>query len=332
MTHPMPDETDDYAVGPYHSERDREKWLEWRNQIHYVGASELPVLCGITAPLWGSPLSIAAVKLGRMESLTQDNEMLESGRDMEPIAIRRLARDLDTTVKPYGWALNSKRIPGLGCTPDAIVPDQVWNEPGELVLFDAFAQVKNSAGYDDWSLDENGRLNPMRVWVQVQSEMAVTGHPWCFAGALIRGWEFKFARIARDDEFIDGTIKPTVARFIEYLKAGELPPPDFSDATRDAILALYPGDPDAPHITLPASFCDRDERFASLALRKKTIDKSMDQIRNEVRLLMKASPRADVYGSEAYWNHGHTKASHCKECGVETRKAGRMLVRQKGKK
>src|SRR4051812_32414233 len=66
---------------------DRAQWLELR--APNVGASEVGALFGIHDYLTG--FALAAKKLGKLAD-EPDNATLERGRDLEPIAAKKLAR------------------------------------------------------------------------------------------------------------------------------------------------------------------------------------------------------------------------------------------------
>ena len=295
-----PPETEHYWVRP---PQGRAEWLASRST--YLGASDMPVIAGATSGTWGSPYALQAEKLGLIERERNPTteKMMRAGNRMEPLILGDLAHELDVDVETFGHTLISKRWPWLGCTPDGIV----YPAPGMPKKQTAgdghtFYQAKNSMGFERWEVTSSGKLEPRRVWVQVQAEMAVTGHPWCYVAAMLGGWDFRWARIERDSAYIEEQLIPAGEVFMAHLESREMLPVDWAEATTKALASIYP-EPAEPRatVTLPAQMIDDDERFESLKAEAKGLAQEMDTIRNRVRDEMGTAYRAEVPGSSAYW-------------------------------
>ncbi len=313
---------------------------EWRAaRKDYLGASEMPILVGAASEAWGSPFSLQAQKLGLVTELERseaaENQM-RWGNIHEPTIIQELGRELNARVRHNRVTLRSKRWPWLGCTPDArvgVTEAYPLSTGASLTgrVGAAYAQVKNCAGFEKWEVSEDGMLEPRRVWVQVQAEMAVTWEKFTYVAGLLNGCQMRWARIPRNDEYIEDTLIPAGRRFMEFLESGEMMPPDFTEASSKTLLAMYPQSDgkDAPSIDLPASFTDQDDRYAELAVQKKALEEEMGQIKNDVRELMGTARQANVMGRGnfgPYWLWYDTAKT-----APIIRKAGRTLKRQPGK-
>lgn len=316
-----------YDVIDFSQTRSKEAWREHRRS--YLGASEMPILMGAASEAWGSPFQLQAQKLGLIKKLERDPgvvEMMNWGLAMEPLVITALGRELKARVRHNTTTIRSKRWPWLGCTPDGRV-GLAYDADGRKYR-QANVQAKNCAGFERWAVREDGIMEPRRVWVQVQAEMAVTGDPYTYVVALIGAWNLRWTRVDRSNEYIEEHLIPQGEQFMQHLETGEMLPPDFSDGTTAALTAMFPkAEPDKA-IRLPATFTEEDDLYVELAEKRKEIDQQMKQIANSVREQMGDAARADVQGRGGfppYWLWYDVKGS------TVTRKPGRTLRRFPGK-
>lgn len=227
---------------------DREAWLDARRDL--VGASDVPAILGVSS--FKSGLHIQQAKWGNDEDADSPEfeEMAKWGRKLEPLILAELGDELGRRVDSWGWLLQSNEFPFLGCTPDGIIAEG----PHKGV----FVQAKNALMAGQWELHENGMLSPARVWVQVQAEMAVTGHGHEVVACLQGGCQFRWAPIERDDLFIEETLVPTCREFWKRTAQG-MPWTDGPvELVSDALADLYPQD-DGETIALDASFMELDD-------------------------------------------------------------------------
>jgi predicted phage-related endonuclease len=218
-------------------------------------------------------------------------EAAEWGQILEPVirgkyAVRNQATVL-VPVKSYvrdGW---------LRCTPDGMVMDvthtvgvsevDTWPIGGcGSTRLAGLVQCKNVSAY----LDHEWRDGPPTAKeIQVRTEMAVTGLPWCDLAALIGGNHYIQYRVERDLGLED-RILTDLAAFWTLVKIGVEPTVDHTDAWRMHIAEKMP----AEKMIGPATESDVD---AMLQLRRRREDRKAakaleDLARNELLLRMSA--------------------------------------------
>lgn len=108
---------------------------------------------------------------------------------------------------------------------------------------------------------------PDRVVVQVEHQLAVTGLEVGYVAALVGGNTYRQWVIERDDELIDQIID-IEAEFWDMVTNRVPPAPIGRDADHDALLALYPGDPDRD-VVLDDELLDDLDRVNDLTARIK---------------------------------------------------------------
>jgi len=219
-----------------HSE-DRESWLELRREG--IGGSDAAGVLGVSP--WSSPVSVFADKV--LGSDNKDSEPMYWGRTLEPVILEHYARETEREVTSDGRLLRSKEYPCMQVTLDG----RQSGPAGER----GFVEVKNTR----FHLKDGV---PQHYWIQMQHQFAVTGWRWGTFAVLVMGAEFYWKDVARDDDFIDGTLIPAELDFWDRVQAGgPTPPADASDATLEALKRIYPSD-DGETVTLDGEFLDDD--------------------------------------------------------------------------
>jgi predicted phage-related endonuclease len=246
---------------------------------------------------------------------------MEAGTRMEPVILEWFGDELGVTVERCGTLYQSKQWPWLGCTPDGLAHFQ---NPA----VDVFVQAKNALFGSDWSIDADGILSPKRVWIQVQTEMAVTGKEAIYVAAICGGWDFKWALVHRDDEFIDGVIVPKTREFMDAVEAKEPLPVDFTDSGARALAKLYPEETPEKTMALPIEFMDLDDEYKVLVLAERTCKEQRTEIRNRVMEAMGEAAYGTLPDGTVWsWRTQHTEIK-AKPAGSRT---NRVLRRKGGK-
>jgi len=221
-------EMEDVVLTHYNS---REDWLASRD--NGVGASEAAALFGLSP--WDSPLSLWSRKRGLVRDEDEAaNEWLEIGLLTEPISAelyrRRTGRQL--WAPSSSWAIAKHPTAPLFASIDRWVID-AEGKPGRGVL-----ELKN-VGFgrtDEW---DDGP--PLRVQIQIQSQLAVTGFQWGSAAAILGGNRFVWVDVERNDDFV-AELEALAADFWAKVQSGAMPAADGSDATARALKRLFPRD------------------------------------------------------------------------------------------
>lgn len=214
----------------------RDAWLAARRTG--IGSTDAAVIAGATK--WKSPLQLYAEKIGEMPESAEETEAQRWGKLLEPLIAAEYERETSRHVfdpGPYTIQRSPDR-PWLISTIDRFVtrrPDEAL-DGAPLSVGAGVLELKTGSAYsrDDWA---NGP--PVLYQVQVQHQLAVTGHQWGSIAVLIGGQSFLWIDVARDEKFIDALLAQE-EEFYWRIQHRKPPPPDGSRSSRAAVHALYP--------------------------------------------------------------------------------------------
>jgi len=253
---------------------DREAWLELRRTG--IGASDVPSILQIPGA-WGSPLHVAADKLGALEERPM-TEYQEAGLRMEaPIAAWAVEDIKPFNYMHWGRLLRSTKYPWLICTPDF----ELQFTHGEASGLHVPLQIKNTVKAGDWKEEP-----PPAVIAQCLTEQIVTGVPFSYCATLLLGNRLRWAKIVRADyEELCAQIIEETGSFWEKVQSGKRIEVDASEKTREAIAALWPAE-EGKEIALDGGFVALDsEREAALSAAAE-YKVMADGLSNEIREAM----------------------------------------------
>lgn len=202
----------------------REEWLAARRTG--IGSSDASAVVGLNA--YASPLSVWLDKLDGNPLSDEDSEVMEFGRELEPVVANVFARRTGKQLKRVGL-VRSLEWPWMTASCDRIV----IGEP-------AVVECKTTAWYrgQEWADDEI----PDHAVIQATHQLAVTGLERAYIPVLIGGNHLEHRVLERDEaaiarlvevtgEFwhtnVQKRIEPTaVASDIRLLKERFTPDPD----------------------------------------------------------------------------------------------------------
>lgn len=198
---------------------DEAQWLDLRRQN--VGASEVAALLGSHPYL--SAYGLAGDKSGRIPKQDHDNAAMERGRELEPIAIRKLARMFPRWRLEAPGAYFADEALRFGATPDLFVIDDQGRR-GVIQI----KSVEPSVFRKTWH-DEAGELSaPLHVALQAIAEAHLTGADWCAAAAIVVGFGIDVHIV--DVPIVPGVIarmRQEVREFWDEIANDVTPDPDY---------------------------------------------------------------------------------------------------------
>lgn len=268
------------AFGPFETlcdSTDRGRWLAMRRSG--IGASEAAVLVGEHSRM--TLARLVAEKRGLFGDDDETKEFLEWGLRLEPVIIdayssaryagrlsRRAGKLLRSTAHP--WALAT--LDGWTLHPDH----------GPIPL-----ELKTT----DWARDawENG--TPPDYWWQAQHQALVTGAPCVSVACMLGPHKLVWEDVPRDEAAIRRLILrgPEVMRLIA---SDEDPPGPYDMAT---FRALWPED-DGTSIELDERFASLDREREELLEVRKSAEKRLDAINDEIRAELKSATEGFLPG------------------------------------
>lgn len=214
----------------------REEWLAARRTG--IGSSDASAVVGLNE--YASPLSVWLDKLDGNPLSDEDSEVMEFGRELEPVVANVFARRTGKQLKRVGL-VRSLEWPWMTASCDRIV----IGEP-------AVVECKTTAWYrgKDWADDEI----PDHAVIQATHQLAVTGLERAYIPVLIGGNHLEHRVLERDEAAIQRLVEVTgefwhtniekriepaaVASDIRMLKARFTPDPDKTILIDSDALAL----------------------------------------------------------------------------------------------
>jgi putative phage-type endonuclease len=217
------------------AESTRQTWLQQRKAG--IGATDAAVILGLSK--WKSPLALYAEKAGLIDESDEEHDALEWGRRLEPVIAQKYEEVTGrSTYDPGAYEITRHASERWMCaTLDRIVTAPPadgalpYDSPGVLELKTAAA----------WARDQWDNEPPPIYQVQVQHQLAVTGHLWGSIAVLIGGRTFRWQDIERNETFIERLMK-LEHEFWLRVQRRDPPPPDGTRATTDMLATLYPAE------------------------------------------------------------------------------------------
>lgn len=254
----------------------REAWLKAREET--IGGSEAPTILGTTP--WASPLSLWAEKTGKVARDTSPAHVrLRIGLALEPLCLEMLGEKRPESVfglTPLTIATNAN-LPGRHTTPDFVEFASAAEDNGR------YGEIKTTSVADEWTEDKV----PPRVLIQVQHMLAITGAETAPVAVLINGYKPAFYDylVPRSPDLID-LIMEAEEKFLENVRHDIPPQPDAHEATKRALLKMFPKD-NGTEILLEGEawslgLAKRDEAVKA----KKAAEERIEEFDNELRLAL----------------------------------------------
>lgn len=219
----------------------RAEWLEARRAG--IGSSDAPVILGLSKHK--SLLHLYAEKRGLRTIGEQERDWLEWGHRLEPVVAAKYEEETGRdTYDPGDFHIERHHAEAwMIATPDRIIVD--YPLPPPSVLPSHVQQASHIPGVLElktasaWNKKEWKDEPPLAYQVQLQHQLAVTGHLWGSIAVLIGGQTFLWMDVPRNEDFIARLMKQEHA-FFECVQRGEAPEPDGSIDAANALAAIYP--------------------------------------------------------------------------------------------
>ncbi len=204
--------------------------------------SDLVVLMGAVPESWGTPYEVYLHKVG-LGGKTSTSHRMAMGHIAEPYIAYFYQEELPPCFELERGQFQQHPMFPFGGTPDRMVLDA----DGKVVKGLEIKKVGHKDGWGDSGTDQV----PMRVYVQCQHYMLVTGEKEWDVAALIEEDSYRVYHLKRDDAFIDRMISVGMA----FWTAHVIPkvPPSRGAAEPDGLLAFAKAgdaviDPDDPEV------------------------------------------------------------------------------------
>lgn len=262
---------DDIAdlIGLKERRLEHEGWLKLRGTA--IGASEVSAILGQSS--YASPFTIWGQKLGTIDPPEQ-TEAMAWGARLEALILEAYAEETGRSVQRTRWTYRNEERPHLIASPDGFQLSEDRDDRG-------LVQAKNTMiGWDEEI--------PQQTWIQMQSEMAVTGLTWNTAVALCGGHRLVWQDIERDQGFIDETLT-RLDDFWHYVMDAEPLPTSFIDGsehTKKALFTIFPENGTLEAVTLDGADSELHDELQGLKSVKKNATNRIGEIENLFRAMI----------------------------------------------
>jgi predicted phage-related endonuclease len=205
-----------------------------------------------------------------------EKEHIKWGNRLEPFIIDAYTEVTGNKVTRQQMELVHPDHQWMFCHVDGVVEGQ--NGDGEGIF-----EAKNVSGWkaDDWE-DEP----PLAFQVQVQHEMACSGHRWADIAALIGGNKFRWGRVQRNESFIHMLIEKEAA-FWKLVQDRTPPEPAGTDEDVKLLGILYPGTEQVVSKPLPHDLLAMSEELDQvIGPELKRLEEREKLLKNHIRQVM----------------------------------------------
>ena len=257
-----------------------EDWLKLRHK--YIGGSDAAAVVGLNP--WVSRYSLWAEKTGRLPSF-QGNLATEVGTYLEEFVAKKYEHETGKKVRRVNQSILNSDFPFA-----------IANIDREIVGEDAGLEIKTTS---ELNLKKfKGGEYPALYYCQCVHYMAITGKKRWYLAVLIGNREFKWFVIERDESEIDALME-TESEFYEYIKNNTPPPVDGSQATTNAIKAIYTDSDDGYSVEI---YDKTDlEQYIQLSNKIKELEKIRDEHTNKIKLYMEEAEMAESEKYTVFW-------------------------------
>lgn len=213
---------------------DRADWLDLRRG--FVTASIAGAL--LNCHPYTTAYQIWALKTGRLDENTEENDAMRRGRLLEPVAVQMLREERPSWTIDYRAdnAFYLDRGLKLGATPDAFAYRPDMDGRG-IVQFKTCSEEAFRTGWID---PDTGAVE-VPLWIAVQAivEAKLTGAAWAAVAVLVvgRGIQMEAVDIPLHVQ-VWRALLAAVAEFWRVTEAGEHPPVDW-DRDTSAVLDVH---------------------------------------------------------------------------------------------
>jgi len=207
-------------------------WLEWRRGG--IGASDAAAIAGIDP--YRGPISVWLDKSHRLVDFAAESEAMQWGNLLEPAIAKEFEQRTGLVVDRQGLMLEHPEHPWMRATIDAMI----W-ESRESVFTAVplgVLEIKTVAGFKsrDWDAGI-----PDHFQLQVQHQLAVTGHQHAWLAVLFGGQRMEIRELARDDDLIASLVELEENFWTKHVLADVPPTSDGLEATTEDLRKAFAG-------------------------------------------------------------------------------------------
>ena len=201
-----------------------EQWLTLRKNS--IGGSDAGALMDMNP--YQSPVSLYADKKGLSKD-KETNEAMRLGNDLEDYVSRRWMEKTGKKVRADNFMYQHDDYDFITANIDR-----------DVVGENAGLECKTMSGFAKYDL-EDGEV-PAQYYAQCQHYMLVKGYDKMYLAILVFQRGIYCLEVERNEEFIKELLAAEIDFWTNYIEKDQMPAPDGSDASMEAIKQIYPSD------------------------------------------------------------------------------------------
>ena len=201
-----------------------EQWLTLRKNS--IGGSDAGALMDMNP--YQSPVSLYADKKGLSKD-KETNEAMRLGNDLEDYVSRRWMEKTGKKVRADNFMYQHDDYDFITANIDR-----------DVVGENAGLECKTMSGFAKYDL-EDGEV-PAQYYAQCQHYMMVKGYDKMYLAILVFQRGIYCLEVERNEEFIKELLAAEIDFWANYIEKDQMPAPDGSDASMEAIKQIYPSD------------------------------------------------------------------------------------------
>jgi predicted phage-related endonuclease len=256
-------------------ELDEERKAFLESRMNGIGATDLAALLGLDEK--SSPLTVYEEKIGLREASPMSLPAW-LGLKLQGTVAELYATATESRVRQANRQYVHPFVKAMVCHLDY----RVWGKPEILIECKTRSRMSYfdyaSRSYKRWGEDGTADI-PVKIWTQVQHEMAVTGAKEAHVAVLFGHHTFRIYIIPRDEEFI-GKAELEVDRFWSVHVVPRVPPPVTGHPEDEA--ALRRRHPNVKEASLKAATPEQVrlvDRYRRTELNKKQVEAVLNELR-----------------------------------------------------
>lgn len=280
------------------------EWHEWRR--HGIGGSDIPALMG-WAGKYGSPVSVWADKVGLLPP-SDTSERQQIGKDFEAPLAASFNRATGLYIGGEQMWCIDQNASHRRCTLDGLVFESPTSEDATAAV--GAWECKTDAGWQVWEHADNV---PQRIKAQSVWNAGVTNMPGTWLTVMHGSFRIEHIWIPFDPILWEQMAREADRFWTTYVVTGDMPPADDSDATKDALDAIWPD-----HI--PGQTADIDpeliDRWQTAAAIRRGAEKAEKALKNMIAMALGAAEIGQAHDLPlvTYRTQAGRKRT-CPECG-----------------
>lgn len=225
-----------------------DEWLEYRRKG--IGGSDAATIVGLNP--YNSLFALYADKIGKLPP-KEDTEVMRQGRDFEEYVAKRFCEATGKKVRRRNYMFRSDEHEFMQADVDR-----------EIIGENAGLECKTTSVYNKSDF-ENGEI-PLYYYVQMTHYMAVMGYDRMYLAVLVLSKAFHWFVVERDEDEIKSLVSAEKRFWYENVLEHVAPPVDGSEATTEAVRAIYADVPQGDFVeTVPEDVMKEYETAKEIA-------------------------------------------------------------------